>query len=160
MEHCVKCGASPCWSSQGDVKVSGGLCRQCTSGPGSHAVATHCSNCGEAQEQHQWAMVAVSDRVCVRCAQWYVTRARTSRLWTTESRRRHRMRGLIRSLIPGTCPFGSEMVVTAVMEALHSLSRDGPSAPGGSASSFRWVSSFLCRVYINICSICNCLDIW
>ena len=61
MEHCIRCGESPCWSNQGDVKVSGGLCRQCASGPGSHAVTTHCSNCGEAQAQHQWAMIAVSD---------------------------------------------------------------------------------------------------
>ena len=29
--------------------------------PGSHAITTHCSNCGEAQAQHQWVMVAVSD---------------------------------------------------------------------------------------------------
>ena len=34
MEHCVRCGTSPCWSSQGDAKTSGGLCRQCASGPG------------------------------------------------------------------------------------------------------------------------------
>ena len=94
--------------------------------------------CGEAQGQHQWAMVAVSDRVCVRCAQWYVTRAGTSHLWTTESRQQHRMRGLIRFLIPETCPFGSETVVTAVMEALHGLSGDGPSTPGGCANLFRW----------------------
>ena len=37
MEHCIRCGTSPCWSNQGDIKTSGGLCRQCASGPGDHA---------------------------------------------------------------------------------------------------------------------------
>ena len=65
MEHCIRCGTSPYWSNQGDVKTSGRLCRQCASGPGSHAVMTHCSNCGDAQAPHQWAMIAVSGQVCV-----------------------------------------------------------------------------------------------
>ena len=34
MEQCTMCGITPCWMNQDDAKVPGGLCRQCTSGPG------------------------------------------------------------------------------------------------------------------------------
>ena len=99
---------------------------------------THCSNCGDRQAPHQWVMVAVHDRVCSRCAQWYVDRARASRLWTTVSRRRLRIRGLIRSLIPEQSPIGSEAVVTAVLEALHELGGDKPLVPDCQANLFAW----------------------
>ena len=101
-----------------------------------------CSNCGESQAPHQWVMIAAHDRVCLGGAQWYVDRAQASRLWTTvcgtESRRRSRMRGLICSLIPDQSPIGSEMVIMAVMEALHGAGGGDPLVPTCQMNLFEW----------------------
>ena len=59
MEQCTTCGTAPCWMHQGNAKVAGGLCCQCTSGLGGQADRRHCSNCGEMQALHQWVMIAV-----------------------------------------------------------------------------------------------------
>ena len=132
------CRDARVWSDQGETKVPGGLCRQCVMGPGERDGTTHCSNCGVAQAPHQWVMVAVHDQGCQRCARWYTGRAGTSLLWATESKRRLRMRGLIRSLIPASSPIGSEMIVTAVLEALHGLGDDKPLVPDCRANLFSW----------------------
>ena len=48
------------------------------------------------------------------------------------------MRGLIRSFIPEQSPIGSEVVVTAVMEALHGLRGNEPLIPDCQANLFAW----------------------
>ena len=48
------------------------------------------------------------------------------------------MRSLIRSLIPASSPVGSEVIVTAVLEALHGLGGDKPLVPDCRATLFPW----------------------